>query len=309
MVSPALAEHFHRQGVPLIPVDAGARAFVAELASPSEDTHVVIAAGDAGPIDGAGERTARGEIQLNSRSHPYLADHGIDGTPVVPVALVLEWFTAAAKAWLPNEPTVIRDVNVLRRIGLERFSNGGDRLTVQGRRDGGPLALELLGDNDSRHYRAHAAPDAGGPLAWEVPADLQPARQRIYDGGVLFHGPWFQAIHRVHGVSASGAAAVLAGTRDLGWSGAGWHTDPAAVDGGLQLALLWGERVLGGASLPMGVAEYRAYEAGLYDGRTLCVVRARDVHADSAECDVAFLAEDGTVRAELLGVSLVRRPA
>ena len=72
---------------------------------------------------------------------------------------------------------------------------------------------------------------------------------------------------------------------------------------------MWGERVLGGASLPMGVAEYRAYEAGLYDGRTLCVVRAREVHADSAECDIAFLAEDGSVRAELLGVSLVRRPS
>ncbi|OKI46063.1 type I polyketide synthase [Micromonospora sp. CB01531] len=310
MVGPALAEHFHRQGFPLIPVAQGAQAFVAELAGTSSDTHVVIAAGDAGPIYGAAARPARGEIRLNSSSHPYLADHGIDGIPVVPVALVLEWFTAAAKAWLPGGPALIRDVRVLRRAGLQRFSNGGDRLTVQGSRDGSvSLALELLGDNDSRHYRAQAACNDGRPLRWEVPDDLHPVPRRIYGGGVLFHGPWFQAIHRVEGVSASGAAAVLAGVGDMGWAGDGWHTDPAAVDGGLQLALLWGERVLGGASLPMGVSEYRAYQAGLYEGRTMCVVRARDVRPDSADCDIAFLAADGSVRAELLGVSLVRRPA
>ncbi|TML31494.1 MAG: SDR family NAD(P)-dependent oxidoreductase [Actinobacteria bacterium] len=310
MVSPALAEHFQRQGVPLIPVDAGARAFVAEVTGSPTDPHVVVTGGEsAEPIDGAGVRRPRGEIQLNSRSHPYLVDHDIEGTPVVPVALVLEWFTAAAKAWL-SEPVVIRDVNVLRGIGLERFGNGGNRLTVQGNRDGGvPLSLELLGDGDARHYRADAVPTNGGPSTWEVPADLEPVPATIYDGQLLFHGPWFQAIHSVQGVSASGAAAVLAGARDLGWAGASWHTDPAAIDGGLQLALLWGRQVLGGASLPMGVAEYRAYQAGLYDGPTRCVLRARNVWADSAECDIAFLAGNGEVRAELLGVSLVRRPA
>ncbi len=310
MVNAALAEHFHRHGVPLIPVAAGARAFVAEVTGGPADAHVLITAGQgADPIDGAGTRGPRGEIQLNSHSHPYLVDHDIEGTPVVPVALVLEWFTAATRAWSP-EHAVIRDVSVLRKIGLDHFSNGGNRLTVQAGRDGdGRLTLEVLGDGDSRHYRAFAAPTNGGPSTWEVPADLEPAPQKVYDGGVLFHGPWFQAIHSVEGMSASGAAATVAGARDLGWHGATWHTDPAAIDGGLQLALLWGEHVLGGASLPMGLAEYRAYHTGLYDGPTRCVLRAGNVWADSAECDIALLAEDGTVRCELLGVSLVRRPA
>ncbi len=310
MVSPALAEHFHAQGVPLIPVAAGARAFVAELTGAPADTHVVITAGEtAGPIDGNATQHSKGEIQLNSRSHPYLADHGIEGTPVVPVALVLEWFTAAANAWLTG-PAVIKDVSVLRKIGLERYTNGGNRLTVQGSQSAGtPLNLELLGDGDAKHYRAHAAPSQGSPSRWETPQGLKPARDGIYDGGVLFHGPKFQVIRHIDGISAEGAVATLAGARDLGWSGAGWHTDPAAVDGGLQLALLWAEQVLGGASLPMGVAEYRAYHAGLYDGPTRCVVKARDIWSDGAQCDIAFLGEDGAVRAELIGVSLVLRPA
>ena len=53
-------------------------------------------------LDGTAVDRPRGEIQIDARSHPYLADHTIEGTPVVPVALVLEWFTAAAKAWLPR---------------------------------------------------------------------------------------------------------------------------------------------------------------------------------------------------------------
>jgi hypothetical protein len=309
MVSPALAEHFHRQGVPLIPVASGARAFVAELTGTPGDTHVVVAAG---AFDPSTTETSKGEIQVNAVSHPYLADHTIEGTPVVPVAMVLEWFTAAARGWLPGAgPAVIQDVGVLRRIGLERYANGGNRFTVQGSRDAdAPLNLELRGDGDARHYRAKASLDkTATPADWTVPADLEPVRPDVYDGRLLFHGPRFQAIREVDGISASGAAGVLTGAYELGWNRAAWHTDPAAVDGGLQLAVLWAKQALGRATLPMGVAEYRIYETGLYDGPTRCVVRARDVWSDGAECDIAFIGEDGTVRAELFGVSLVPRPA
>jgi NAD(P)-dependent dehydrogenase (short-subunit alcohol dehydrogenase family) len=313
MVSPALAEHFHRQGVPLIPVESGARAFVAELTGTPADTHVVVTAGDrAGPIDGTTTDRSSGEIQISATSHPYLSDHTIEGTPVVPVAMVLEWFTAAARGWAPGSgPAVLRDVRVLRRIGLERYAGGGNRLTVTGTRDtGAPLNLELRGDGEARHYRATASRDESAtPADWTVPADLEPVRPDVYDGRVLFHGPRFQAIREVDGICAAGAAGVLSGAYDLGWNRAAWHTDPAAVDGGLQLAVLWARQVLGRATLPMGVAEYRTYQIGTYDGPTRCVVRARDVWSDAAECDIAFIGGDGTVRAELFGVSLVPRPA
>jgi NADP-dependent 3-hydroxy acid dehydrogenase YdfG len=312
MVSPALAEHLRGQGIPLIPVDAGAQAFVAELTGAPGDTHVLITAGDGvSPIDGTAVDRPRGEIRIDVRSHPYLADHTIEGTPVVPVALVLEWFTAAAKAWLPERgPVVIHDVSVRRKIGLERYANGGHRLTVQGSRDGAvPLNLEVLGEANARHYHGKAGlPASAIRPAWTVPGDLKPVPPDIYDGHMLFHGARFQAIQAVLGLSASGAAAVLAGAHDLGWNGGVWHTDPAAVDGGMQLAVLWAAYMLGRAALPMGVAEYRAYHVGLYDSPTRCVVRARNVWADMAECDIALIGQDGAIRTELLGVSLVMRP-
>jgi hypothetical protein len=253
----------------------------------------------------------KGEIHITSRSHPYLADHDIAGTPVVPVALALEWFTAAARAWLP-EPghAVIRDVRVLRKIGLGRYADGGDRLTVQGRRHAGaPLNLELLGDAGTRHYCAKASLATGvSPAVWTAPADLRPVHPDVYDGRMLFHGPQFQVIEEVQGISASGAAAVLTGAEHMGWNRAAWHTDPAAIDGGMQIAVLWAEQVLGCATLPMGVTEIRTYQPGLHRGPTRCVVRARDVWPGGAECDIALLGEDGAVRAELFTVSLVPRP-
>jgi len=261
--------------------------------------------------DGAPMDAPKGEVYLAATSHPYLADHAISGTLVVPVAMVLEWLTGAARAWLPEPgPAVIRNVRVLRKIAVERYRSVGDGLTVQGiRGPGGQVLLELLGNGDARHYRATACHSADvAPAGWAVPTDLKPVWPDVYDGWMLFHGPQFQVIQEVHGISESGAAAVLTGGGDRGWNHATWHTDPAAVDGGLQVAVLWAKQVLGCATLPMGVAEYRTFSTGLYNGPTRCVVRARDVWSGGAECDIGYLAEDGTVRAELFGVSLVPRP-
>jgi hypothetical protein len=58
----------------------------------------------------------------------------------------------------------------------------------------------------------------------------------------------------------------------------------------------------------MSVAEVRTHQVGPSQGCTRCIVAAGDVRPDSAECDIAFLDENGSVRAELLGVSLIARP-
>ena len=108
--------------------------------------------------------------------------------------------------------------------------------------------------------------------------------------------------------SRAGARASLVGARALGWDEDAWLGDPALTDGGLQLAVLWAEQELGGATLPMGVGEYRLLKTGLADGPVQCLVQVRGVRQARAECDVVFLDADGSVRAELLAVDLVLRP-
>ncbi|WP_043268177.1 type I polyketide synthase [Streptomyces sp. CT34] len=316
MVTPALAEHFDRSGVPLIPVGLGATAFTAELADPSTDTRVIIAAGeDLDPMNATSGPDAA-EVRLSSRSHPYLVDHQIAGNPVLPVALALDLFARAAAAWRPPvDLPVLRDLRVFHKVVLPDLNGRGHRLALRSRPELtgslSELAAELLDADGTPHFRAVL--DFGArspqPAEWSVPGGMAPLpREEIYDGRVLFHGSGFQAIRSVRGISAHGAEGEVTGLRELGWEGDNWQLDPGALDGGLQLAGLWAESVLGEANLPMAVAECRVYRRGPVPAPARCVVRARKVHETGARCDLALLDQDGKPWMELLGVELVRRP-
>ena len=113
-----------------------------------------------------------------------------------------------------------------------------------------------------------------------------------------------QVIRSIDGVSKDGIAATLSGTT---WPG-GWATDPAALDGGLQLALLWTRHRLGGASLPMGVASYRRHHAGPVSGPIHATLRGEAVGKDKAVSDIVFTDASGRVVAELRGVTTILRP-
>ncbi len=303
MVTDSLASFLRGAGVPVIPLAAGADAFCTELEAGPGPVPVLLAAATGLSMT----------VQLSERTHPELADHAPAGVPVLPVALVLDWFIGAARQWCPNEPKpVVRHLRVLRRVDLPGLAEGGHSLEMRGIRPvltgADLLTLELYGDGSPLpHYRATVSSANDNDLQWSSPPDLTPVSPD-YDGHVLFHGPRFRAVRTVDGVSTEGAAGTVVGAADLGWSGEGCHLDPAAVDGALQLAVLWVSGVLGGASLPMAVAECRLYRDGLVAGPVRCVVRGGRVRADAADCDVALLDPGGTAIVALLGVTLIRRP-
>src|SRR4029079_11024093 len=123
-----------------------------------------------------------------------------------------------------------------------------------------------------------------------------------------FHGPSFQVILAVDGVSREGMTGSIEGTRERGWVGEGWRVDPAAIDGALQFAVLWARDVLGGASLPMSVAAFESFVDGLPEEPIRCVVRGREVHESRAVCDVMMEDASGRPVAALRGVETILRP-
>ncbi|MGA4538786.1 SDR family NAD(P)-dependent oxidoreductase [Uniformispora flossi] len=314
MVTPALAEHFAQAGVPLIPVPQGAAAFTAELDADGADTRVILAAGTGLGSMARVSQPGDGELRVHARTHPYLADHVVAGVPVLPVAVALEVFAGASAAWRPTaDGLALRDVRVFGKVTLPDLDGSGHRFGVRGRpaEAGDPAALEaeLIGGDGVLQYGAVVDFAPGTPAAWDVPGGLAPVEHDVYDGRVLFHGPRFRALDAVHGLGDTGAEATVAGVARLGWGDGPWRLDPAAVDGALQLALLWAEEALGKATLPMGVAECRVHRPGPLRDTARCVVRARKVHDTGARCDVALLDADGAARVELLGVELVIRPS
>ncbi|MET4925657.1 SDR family oxidoreductase [Streptomyces sp. PSRA5] len=320
MVTPALADHFGRSGVPLIPLEQGAAAFTAELDGTAGEARVVLVAGDdPAALSPAGDPRPA-QLLVRAENLPQLADHALAGVPVLPVAMVLNWFAGAATAWLPDAgpavPLVLRDLRVFQKFALPELGGTGHRFTVHGSRGAAGsstgLEAELRGENGVAHFRAvlDTGAEEPDPATWGSPDGLKPLdRAELYDGENLFHGPRFHSVRSPHGVSEHGAEAIVAGVRALEWPGECWPLDPAALDAALQLALLWGQKVLDAATLPMAVAECRVYRRGPVDGTVRCVLRGRKAHSTGARCDAALIDADGAVRLELLGVELVRRPS
>ncbi|MFD6311030.1 SDR family NAD(P)-dependent oxidoreductase [Streptomyces nigra] len=302
MVDTTLAAHIAAAGHRLISPQDGAQAFVDEVSTDLGDMQVLIEAGDRSPLRPVRQPRA-GEVLVGRRSHPYLADHNISGTPVLPVAMALEWFSS-----LVGEDETVDHLDVLRKVGLGRFDKAGDLIRLTGPSDQGEIAL--FSDGTLPHYRARTGTKPT-PASWEVPDGMPPLDAPCYDGHVLFHGPAFQALRNVDGLSDQGARGTLVGLRELGWPDPDgpWHTDPAAVDGALQLAGLWGWKTLGYAPLPMGVGSFRVHRPGPLDGTAVAVVRPRPPFTGSvAECDVRLCMPDGSPIAELERVRLVARP-
>jgi len=318
MVTPSLEKHFAQMGVPLIPLDVGGRMFVDELQGEGGEVTIVVAgAAGVGPLGAEAARSVSLSLRVDAASHPYLADHRIAGMAVVPVALAIEWILRGALAARPDLPFAsVREIKVLRPLKLEHFDCGGDLVHVRCRQvagdgDRAEISAELRGRSDALHYRA-----AVDMVRWPPAAPATPSTPPLeafdaaglYDGHVLFHGPRFRVILGVEGISYAGIAGTLQGGAATGWPGDAWRTDPALLDGGLQLAVVWTRHVLAGASLPMAVGEMRFYRDGLAEGPVRCVVSARETHEVRAVSDVVFIDASGAVVAELLGVETVKRP-
>jgi hypothetical protein len=217
---------------------------------------------------------------VDARTHGYLADHAPAGTPVLPLALAAEWLMAATQA------RSLRELRVLSRIDLPDLATG-HRFTIE--RD--QVEVRLTSPGNRAHYRALlSTSDTLVERPW--PTITGSPVDPVYGNPALFHAPRFQALQRLDAISADGADARVLGVRAMGWPGGPWWTDPAAVD----------------ATLPMGVNMLRVHRTGPAPGPLRCLVRATAVSDGQSSCDIILLDEDAEPRAELLGVSMIRRP-
>ncbi|MCP4599716.1 MAG: SDR family oxidoreductase, partial [Proteobacteria bacterium] len=222
MVSPLLKDYFESHGVPLISADEGSKVFVEEITERgSENVEVVI--GPKPPNGGMAASAVSGVMNLglkiNMEEYPFIDCHRIKDVPIVPVALVLEWFSRAALLYNRDmKYATCRDLKVLKGIELKQFQNGGDKLTISCRQapngEGSRLAMEIPRPNGGVYYTAEMElaeqpqtnndgqrSPANGLEKWTWDA------KDIYKDK-LFHGPEFQVIRSLEGVSDEVATAV-----------------------------------------------------------------------------------------------------
>jgi acyl transferase domain-containing protein/NADP-dependent 3-hydroxy acid dehydrogenase YdfG len=316
MVTPSLRTVFLERGVALIPVKDGARMFVDAISNPEAPVSVVVGGRpDSSVLLGHGAaRKVTGDLVVSSTTAPHLASHAVKGVPVFPVAMALETFARISRSTRPDlRLSAIKDLKVLKGIRIENFEGQGTRLEVSCEQvangSGARLACELRSPGGPVHYRAMAEmTDRSSPHAaphdFEAPKTGTPwATEEVY-GPVLFHGPDFQVLKGVRSVGPQGGSALVASTRDIGWIGGPYATDPAAVDGGLQMAILMGMRALGRTSLPTGVESLTLHIDEPTSGPLHCSIRSRSVSDLKTVSDAVVRTEDGRLLCELRGIEM-----
>ena len=314
MVTPALKQHFESLGVPLIPLDVGAKMLVDELSDSSGSLQLVLGgeprpeALASAPGGAVGERHY--DVLIHESTFPSIADHRIKGKPVLPVALVIELFARAVSSARPDLVfTACEDVEVLKGVMLQDYEGRGDRLRVRvsplSNGDGVVLRLRLLDASGRVRYSARGSSQrkplaAAKPLS--PPEGLGGFVGPVYDGELLFHGPRFRVIEGAPKIGPDGLEATLHSAQSLGWPAGAWVTDPALVDGGLQLALLWTCHGEGGTALPTAVKRFVRFSVGLVSGPVRAVLVGASRTATKNVCDVMLTDAQGNPVAALYGV-------
>lgn len=252
-------------------------------------------------------------IDVDLANHPHLIDHAVNGVPVVPVAFVIDWFARLVAAHRPDLHLVeLGDLRVLSGLVATDYFRGGSLHVVAAVvgsevNDAGVLLTLHLADAATGrvHYRCtaqlSATPQSAGISEHAAGVEGEPWTAAIYRDEVLFHGPAFQVIEEISEVSDLGLTASCWGVRAVGWRTEPWATDPAVIDGALQLALLWTQRQLGLPSLPTAVGAVRLFSAPTFGQHAMSLV-GRRTSSHMVVCDVEIRSAAGDVVAQLEGI-------
>ena len=342
MVRPALKKVFEQEGIGLIPLDAGANYLVEELRSaPGGAVEVVLLAPGAAPPLTNGAAPANGTVStvapprslpnafervLDRATHPVLESHILDGRPVLPTALILEWLAHAA---LHQNPGLLfhgcNDLRILHGVILDGSTAPALRVDAGKavKREGFFVApAELRGVAPDGREVLHARTEVVlvNQLPAAPPAALAPhlppyARtpEAIYQG-LLFHGPDLHGIEQVEGCGERGIIARVGSApppsewieRPLRQR---WLADPLVLDCSFQMMVVWSQEQHGAPSLPCHVTRYRQYQRAFPPTGARVVIhvtRDSDLHALA---DIDYLDDRGQLIARLEGYECVIDPA
>lgn len=376
MVSPEVQRQFQERGVDLIPPDVGCRMLLDEVRFGAKPTAEVVVGGLADRYlrgGGHGAEVQRDEARRQSegfvresrqRRVPlfsdeeapvaqseddyeiqrvldlhrdlYLADHRLDGRPVLPVAMALEFMAEAAVAcWPALDVVAVHSLRLMQgvTVGADGFPL---RLlikrvrTSEGHGAVGRVVAEVKITSTAKiprvHYQAMVELVPGDRALAVIGADaVPPGPSRPIDvpaftvadayRDYLFHGPMFQGILAIDGLGADGGRALLRRTLPCQVVSTAteeaWVIDPVLVDCALQLQLIWARVNWDVTSLPSSVRVWRrlgesaAMSPGSGDDKLVCEFYIRpDSMAPISRADYRFSDQQGRLVAVMEHVEM-----
>ena len=233
-------------------------------------------------------RTLTTTLTLSPESDPYLADHAIEGTPILPLAGatdLMAWVSQQAAPFEVQQVTLFSGVTVA----------GPTTVTVTAR--GAKLELRT-GDRRTLAYTATIAPLADAPIPDATTGGDPPTLTlaEFYDD-VTFHGPLLQGITRIEAVSPTFVRGrVRTGTPSAwspGSSRSSFAVDPLVMDSAMQLAAYVAWTRYQRAGTPVGIGRIRQL-APLPAGELIAEALFGDVESDRFTATLVLRTLDGT---------------
>ncbi len=333
MVSEGLRKVFENEGVGLIEPKAGAEFFIREICSPVGQPVEVLAlapsAGQGRNGNGNLSKTAAPAVlnlaferEVSLEALPCLESHVLNGCPVVPAVLMIEWLAHGAVHGNPGmafhgfenfkvlkglvlEPGAKTSVSVLAEAGQTR--DGLLRVPVQ--------LVSLMGKRTVPHARAEivlveALP--APPADWTSPV-LRPGNNGhhfIYGDGHLFHGPHFQGIEALEFCSEEEMAGLVKSAPvPKQWIRnplrSAWLSDPLMLDSSFQMLILWSWEHRRAGSLPCAIGRFRQFTDAFPKAGNRVVVRIDSGKAPVVTATLQFLDRDGKLLALAEGYECV----
>jgi acyl transferase domain-containing protein/NAD(P)-dependent dehydrogenase (short-subunit alcohol dehydrogenase family)/acyl carrier protein len=254
------------------------------------------------------------EHRLTLSDDPYLADHIVDGKPVLPAAAAAEYIAQFVAAGYPEwQVTEIRDVRQLAGIILEGDAPRDIMLRARSstHSDIGTQAVTVEIVDPLRKfvpfYRAtvllaQRLPDA--PQAANVApiSDGEPMDTRTAYADLLFHGTRFRLISKFGRLSMSGAdAEVMPSSPEsfLGpqYKGSRWLFDPGLLDAAPQIAHLCAITLRDKGALPSRFGKIARYGNEPLTGPLRLVLREKTApHEHAIIYDAQIIDQAGRVR-------------
>ncbi len=245
---------------------------------------------------------------LDTTIEPWLADHAVDGSPLLPATAMVEMALAAARARYPDAAHLdVLDLEITRPLLLERDAARETRFSVNGERGVFELAsrTRLSGEPWTVHATGRIAAGSGAampPLALDDEEGASVAAAEHYRLTAqlgLQYGPAFQTVERVS-LQSDRAGTVHLVADEAHRARLGFLTDPARLDGALQGLVSLAARQMAagagaqaGALLPWRIGRVRlAAGGGAVEAAQLRVLR---VGPRSISAEVALLDADGGV--------------
>ncbi len=342
MVTAALKREFQRRGIELIAADDGADCMLREMqGDSSHPVEMVIGAGisvdsatakkptRSNPSDRLSSLPAQSKLtsaferEISIDQYPVLTSHVIDGKPVVPLALMTEWFAHAA---LHENPGLtfhgLDEIRILKGIRLENQTERICLFAGKPRKKGAvyEVQMQLRGARENGREVLYAQTSA---VLTDQPVPVPDFKfskallsqiatrkiEEVYDQ-ILFHGPQLHALRRIVSCSARGMVAHVRCAPVPGqWLATPlrnrWIADPLALDGAFQMASLWCFEEKSVVSLPSYALCYRQYRHQFPDGEVICVLEVREATERKMRGDFTFLDANEGVIAQLTGYEAI----